>query len=76
MHIDIIFTGSIDQISEIYMDTVETVNEWSRTNEVDVNMGWANDVLTITLPDRLDYGLWVSTYLGPYTLDCGGWESF
>ena len=75
MHVDIHFAGTIDQIAEQYMDALEAINEWTQLNTVTVGMGFTNNVLTVTLPRREDYSLWVMTYKGPYDLHCGGWET-
>lgn len=74
MHIDIHFHGTIDIIAEQYIATLDEIQAWQRQNQIAVSLGYADNVLTVTLLRRQDYSLWVLTYRGPYHLECGGWE--
>ena len=74
MHIDIEFSGAVDLIAEEYMTTLDAIEAWAQVQQIEISMGYADNILTVTLPSREDYGLWVMTYKSPYRLDCSGYE--
>jgi hypothetical protein len=61
MHIEIEFVGSVEMQAEQYMECLETIQEWSRDNEVECQMSWHNSRLLLRMPRRDDYLLWIST---------------
>lgn len=68
MHIKILFKGHIVAITDQYLETLDQVRNWLKTNEIRSEIGWNDGCLTIKLMDLDSYALWLYTYTGPYQL--------
>jgi hypothetical protein len=75
MHIEIEFHGDIGLKAEQYMSVLEQLEMWSKTNQIEVKMAYSDPVLTVFLPAKEDYSIWVLTWLDPYILYRDGWEA-
>jgi hypothetical protein len=67
MHIEIEFVGTVELQAAQYMECLETVQEWSRINDVECQITWHNSSLYIRMQHRDDYLLWIATAKMAYT---------
>ena len=74
MHIEIEFLGTVEQKAEQYISVLDQLENWQKINEIDVKMTYSDPVLTLILPDRESYSMWVMTWPDSYRIIHYGYE--
>jgi hypothetical protein len=68
MHVEIKFEGDIETITGQYIEHLDLVGNWLKTNEIDAEMTYFDNKLILIFPHLDDYALWVTTWNLAYCL--------
>jgi hypothetical protein len=61
MHIEIEFQGTVEEIAGQYIEVLDQVGKWLKSNEIASELGWFEGRMIIKLQDLDSYCLWLST---------------
>jgi hypothetical protein len=68
MHIEIEFHGTVEEIAGQYIEVLDQVGKWLKSNEIRSEIGWFEGKMIIKLEDLDSYCLWLSTSRLDYTI--------
>jgi hypothetical protein len=61
MHIEIEFQGTVEAIAGQYIEVLDQVGKWLKSNEIASELGWFEGRMIIKLQDLDSYCLWLAT---------------